>query len=460
MSLRKHLLWLACAVALVGAVLPSQGEAQTSTTPRKVSAADAAAAVAWLKQAGHRLTTEAPGLAELKPLLERLNGARVVGIGEATHGTHEDVAFKASLIKALVAAGRINAVAWITSRSAGKRLDAYVAGGPGTAADALRDSGLAAHWVTVDVVDLLDWLRTWNLAGKERIHLVGVDVQDVLHDTQSALTLLASVEPEAAAMLQDIWKSELTPDQLRRPFSEVVRGWTRQQWETLFVAARVLEDLLVTRPTTRLAQAPGYSDARHAARAARLGLFAFEFDIDGTSGAPLPAEAYSRRDVAAGEQLLAVVGPPARAALWGHDAQVARAAFGADAAFTTGEYLGDRLGKAYRTVGFAWRRGSVRAVSGAAEGSAPASRTLDVTLSSDSLGSLVAKAGLRSAWFDLTAVPDAAWSKRWLAQPYDRGWFGGIAGAEKAPPTPLGKAFDVLVFFDTVAPSQPARAAP
>jgi hypothetical protein len=72
--------------------------------------------------------------------------------------------------------------------------------------------------------------------------------------------VLASVEPEAAGPLQEVWKDQLTREQLQQPFAQVARGWTREQWEKLFVAAQVLEDLLA-RPTARLAQLPGYADA-------------------------------------------------------------------------------------------------------------------------------------------------------------------------------------------------------
>jgi hypothetical protein len=39
---------------------------------------------------------------DLAPLLERRTGARLVGLGEATHGDHESFAFKCRLIRALV----------------------------------------------------------------------------------------------------------------------------------------------------------------------------------------------------------------------------------------------------------------------------------------------------------------------------------------------------------------------
>ena len=454
---RRYLLQFAL-IALLGAAAPCTVPAQQP--PARLASADEAAALAWLKKSAQRLSSESPTAAELKPLLARLAGARIVGIGEATHGSHEDVAFKVALIKALAGAGRINAVAFITGYQTGMRLDAYVAGGTGTAAEALRESGLPPAWVTEDLAGLLDWLRQWNLTTRDRIRVVGVDVQDVLRDTHAALELLAAVEPEAAGPLQERWKEHLTPEQRRRPYPDVARTWTRPQWEALFVAAQVLEDIFA-RPTARLAQSPGYTDARHSARAASLGLLAYEVADTGTSSGESSADAELARDLAVGDQLLAIVGPPARAVLWAHDAQIARGVAGRTGAYSTGDLLLDRLGPGYRTVGYAWRRGAFQALCSAASGSPDGSagvKANTTVLSAGSLGALLARAGQPRAWFDLSALPPAPWAKRWLAHPYERGWVGLTPGDERAPPVPLGHTFDVLVFFDTITPSRPLRA--
>lgn len=452
-----HLVWTAALAML----LPCSAAHAQGGSPR-LARADEAAALAWLKKSARPLSSESPTAAELKPLLALLDGARIVGLGEATHGTHEDFAFKAALIKALAAAGRINAVAFITSYQSGRRLDAYVAGGPGTAAGALREAGLSPAWVAEEVAGLLEWLRQWNGAGNDRVRVIGVDVQDVLRDTRTALDLLAAVEPDAAGPLLDRWKDQLTPEQMQRPFAQVARGWTRAQWEEFFVAAQVLEDILA-RPTAGMLQSPGYTDARHSARAARLGLLTHEVGAAGTSSVEPSVEAELARDLSIGEQLLAIVGPPARAVLWAHDAQVGRGVAGRTAAYSTGDLLLDRLGTGYRTVGFAWRRGTFHALSRNAAGEVDWSAGFtprSATLPSDSLGALLARTGQRRAWFDLRALPDAPWAKRWLAQPYVRGWVGIAAGGEPAPPQALGHAFDVLVFFDTITPSRLLRAAP
>lgn len=391
----------------------------------RLSAADESAARNWLRHAAQPLASGVPSAIALQPMVDRLKGARVIGLGAAARGAHEEAAFKSALVQALADGGRISAVAFEVNLSGGRRIDAYVRGGPGNAADALRDSGIDASDSTVEVADLLDWLRRWNLAGRDPIRVVGFDVQDVLRDTDAALTFLAPFEPAAAELLRESWEPLLTPETLQRPFAGQAAGWTRAQWETVFTAAQVLEDVLL-RPLETMRTAPGHQEARHAARAARLGLQVVEPE----SGPAISRAVDHRRDIALGENLLALAGPPARVAVWSNDRRLARGALqpiAADA-YNTGDVLADRLGAAYKVVGFASRRGG-----------------------EDPLGALLERAGERY-WVDLAALPDAPWARRWRALPYERAW--PDAGATR-PAVPLGNGVDLLVFFRTLTPSRP-----
>lgn len=410
-------------VALAFSLLLACGIAGAQTAGP--GAADESAARDWLRRAAQPLRSTAPSPAELQPMLDRLKGARVIGLGAATQSSHEEAAFKAALVRALVAGGHISAIAFEVSHSSGRRIDAYVRGGPGSAAVALHESGIDARSATTEVAELLDWLRGWNLAGRDSIRVVGIDVQDVLRDTDVALTFLAPFEPAAAELLRESWQPLLNPETLRRPFPGQTAGWTRSQWETVFTAAQVLEDVLL-RPLETMRTAPGHQEARHAARAARLGLQVVEPESVGAISRAFD----HRRDIALGENLLAFAGSPARVAVWSNDRRLARGALqpiAADA-YNTGDVLADRLGPAYKVVGFASRRGT------------------------DPLGALLGRVGERY-WVDLGALPDAPWARRWRAVPYERGW-PAVDGATRSM-VPLGTGIDLLVFFRSVTPAKP-----
>src|SRR5919108_400684 len=101
-----------------------------------------------------------PELAEddLAPLLERLAGARLVGLGEATHGDHESFQFKARLIRALVPQSAVRLVLFEAGPAEMDPLDRYVTG----ASDSLPMGSELHPWRTEEVRDLFVWLREWN----------------------------------------------------------------------------------------------------------------------------------------------------------------------------------------------------------------------------------------------------------------------------------------------------------
>ena len=63
---------------------------------------DETAVVQWLDSSAHGFSSESPPPEDLAPLAAKLEGAQIIGIGEVTHGDHEDQTFKAELIKTLI----------------------------------------------------------------------------------------------------------------------------------------------------------------------------------------------------------------------------------------------------------------------------------------------------------------------------------------------------------------------
>ncbi len=124
-----------------------------------------ASAIAWLRRNAQPLTSANPPPEALKPLVAALNGAQVVGLGEATHGTHEDFTFKAALIRALVVHGGLRVVALECNHRPGLLLDRYVNGRGGDPIDILRTSGLFQVLQAEEFMGLISWLRAWNAAG-------------------------------------------------------------------------------------------------------------------------------------------------------------------------------------------------------------------------------------------------------------------------------------------------------
>ncbi|MER7541083.1 hypothetical protein ABTX77_41010 [Streptomyces sp. NPDC097704] len=97
----------------------------------------------WLARTALPLTgvTAGASTADLQPLKSVLDGARAVGLGEATHGTREFFRLKHRLLEFLVTELGCTVLAMEASASAGPAVDAYVRHGVGDAAQVLAGLG-------------------------------------------------------------------------------------------------------------------------------------------------------------------------------------------------------------------------------------------------------------------------------------------------------------------------------
>lgn len=136
-------------------------------------------AVKWLRD---NATPLPPQDDTFKPLaLEWLRNtigeARVVALGEATHGTHEFQVARLQILRFLVEKMGFNGIAvevpWIDTL----RIDQYVQTGRGDPSELIHD---LSYWPyqTQETIDLIRWMAAYNttLTPSSRIHFWGFDV--------------------------------------------------------------------------------------------------------------------------------------------------------------------------------------------------------------------------------------------------------------------------------------------
>lgn len=141
--------------------------------------------------------------ADLDPLLERIGDARVVAIGEASHGTHEYYAWRAALTRRLVEEHGFGVVAvegdwpdcYRVNRSV--RLHPGAGADPRDALDAI-DRWPTWMWANDDVVDFCRWLREHNAALPEadRVGFYGLDLYSLWNSMHELVAWLEAHEPD------------------------------------------------------------------------------------------------------------------------------------------------------------------------------------------------------------------------------------------------------------------------
>ena len=143
-----------------------------------------------------------PALEEdaLTPLIDYLKEAKIVGLGEGTHGTREFFRMKDKIFRQLVKQGGFKAIVFEIPWGNAYRLNEYVIEGK-LSADELVDQ--TYYWVydTQEVRDLADWMYEHNLSTSDnKIFFVGCDPQggDFEVEKEIVFQYLDRVIPDSA----------------------------------------------------------------------------------------------------------------------------------------------------------------------------------------------------------------------------------------------------------------------
>lgn len=141
--------------------------------------------------------------ADLDPLLERIGEARVVAVGEASHGTHEYYAWRAALTRRLIEERGFTLVAVEGDWPDCYRVNRSVRLREGADADPRDALDAFARWPTWmwandDVVDFCRWLQGINASRPEqqRVGFYGLDVYSLWKSMQELISWLREFEPE------------------------------------------------------------------------------------------------------------------------------------------------------------------------------------------------------------------------------------------------------------------------
>ncbi|WP_245551232.1 erythromycin esterase family protein [Nocardia paucivorans] len=166
---------------------------------------DGAAVRAWLRTAAHPLTgTDAEHTdTDLEPLIERLSGATVVGLGESTRFSRQTYGVRERIFRTLVEEHGFRALAIQDGARSGERLDAYVRHGTGDPCTAL--AGAWRPWRTAEAVATLEWVRAHNERyPDDRVSVFGVEPPTVEPaDYDVVLDHVRDIAPERLAELRE-----------------------------------------------------------------------------------------------------------------------------------------------------------------------------------------------------------------------------------------------------------------
>ncbi|HSP13406.1 MAG TPA: erythromycin esterase family protein [Thermoanaerobaculia bacterium] len=179
--------------------------------------------VQWIAKKAIPLKTVVAGngFDDMRPIRGIVGDARIVTLGEATHGTKEFFQFKHRMLEFLVANAGFDVFAIEASFPDALAVNDYVLNGAGDPARALSGM-LFWTWNTEEVLALIKWMRAWNDNPKHtrKLRFYGFDMQNPASSVErlrkyfekadaTALPLLDRLTP---ALNRDLQKPT-TPDQ-------------------------------------------------------------------------------------------------------------------------------------------------------------------------------------------------------------------------------------------------------
>lgn len=139
--------------------------------------------------------------ADFDPLLERIGDARLVLIGEASHGTAEYYRWRAELSKRLIAERGFSFVAVEGDWPDCHRVNGWVRGHNGglSAEEVLRsfDRWPTWMWANEEVADFVTWLREHNRRTGREVGFHGLDVYSLWESMQRVVDYVREHAPEA-----------------------------------------------------------------------------------------------------------------------------------------------------------------------------------------------------------------------------------------------------------------------
>ncbi|MFB1045345.1 erythromycin esterase family protein [Streptomyces chrestomyceticus] len=422
--------------------------AATPAGPEEAAAAAFRSPEAALGRVAHPLRTTEPrgGLADLRPFGRMVGDARVVGLGEATHSSHEFFTVKHRVLRYLVEEKGFRAFALEAPWSTGLRLDAYLLRGEGDLKQIMDEEfrGDYRWWNNAEYRDLFRWMRAYNVKHpKDPVRFVGDDggfAGAELYDKVSAYA--AQARPELAPRLTELYRGLRPATDAETYVNDYLSKPIAERKELAERTGRAV-DLLKQRPGTGAGADAHAWALQHATAIHQMTtLYAFDWDDPkNISDAMLHRDRIMAENIAWWQQRTGD-----KIVLAAHNSHLALKTYVAGHyPKVQGGFLRERLGAGYLSVGLTFDRGSFNAsgqdgvvrrftVGPAAPGTAE--HTLD-------------RVRHRDYVVDLRNAPAAA--RAWLAAPHTVKNIGATyPGIADAPQIRLADSHDVLIHLHRV----------
>lgn len=374
------------------------------------------------------------GWDDLMPLKEIVGDARIVALGEGTHGTREFFQMKHRITEFLANEMGFTVFAIEANMPEARQVNRYVLTGEGDPKKALAGMYFWT-WNTQEVLDMIEWMRAFNASGQGRIAFWGFDMQtpDVAMD--SVRSFVDRRDPTYAETLAQAYEKVDEILQARRNAGNAAAMRPFNLEPSRAAAQQVLNYLEAQHD--QYLQTARSMEVAWAIQNARIVVQGAE--------AYLPGKASRDESMAANiDWILDHEPPDTKIVLWAHNLHVTKAS----THFGMGRVLDERHGDDQVVFGFAFHEGTYTA-------RGPQGLQTYSTSSSEA-GSVewaLHQTGLPRFVLDVRRASEDEPGSAWLHQQLEFRNIGAMAMDYAFSPTVVAEHYDALIFFDQSHPS-------
>lgn len=310
------------------------------------------------------------GAADYDLLLDLIGNARIVLLGEATHGTHEFYRERARITRRLIEEKGFTTIAVEADWPDAYRVNRFIrgVGTDGSAAESLAGFHRFPLWMwrNTEVVDLVAWLWNHNRQVHRPVGFYGLDLYSLFESIEATLGFLEQADPAAAERARERYACFD-----RFASNSQAYGYAASLGIHESCQSAVIEQLLeLRRSAAELASRDGaipedeYFFAEQNARLVKNAEEYYRAMFGSRSSSWNLRDCHMADTIQAVQRYFDGKGLITKIVVWEHNSHVgdARATqMGAGGEWNVGQLMRERYGDEVRSVGFSTYRGSVTA---------------------------------------------------------------------------------------------------
>lgn len=382
----------------------------------------------WLKDNAIPLTTDNPGsnfsdLEKLEPLFQN---AEIVGLGEGTHGTREFFRMKHRIIEWIAQQQNTVIFAIEANMPEARVINEYIHSGNGNPKELL--AGLHYWtWNTEEMLQLIEWMRSYNETGKGKVEFWGFDMAYPQVAADSVHSFVQKADPVLLKELEKSYDFPDDPDELRSMDENKIIEIKERTKKVRKHLSDNRENYLQNYDSTLVEWAIQY--ARIVEQAVS------RFSPNGNSREESMANninwIYEQRK---GNAPLLI---------WAHNDHIQRSSY------SFGKQLAEQYGDGFVNVGFSFGEGNYSAVLGPEQ---PVSSYPSPTPHKGSVEYVFVSTGIPIFALNLKELKDHPHGS-WLKDSKPIKSIGSVARDDPYGNIPVAEYFDILIYFDQTTAS-------